>query len=380
MVQTKENLWTKNFVILSLINFFLTLILFLLNSTVTVYVVNSFNASTAQAGIVAGIFIIGTLIGRIFVGRLRHSKALLVKGICLFILSSLLYFFKYGLIFLSISRLINGFSIGVITTIVATTVALSFPPSRKGEGVSYFAISTAIGTGIGPFIGLYLSQKSNFVGIFVLCIILGVISLGTGIFVDFSKIKIVKSKNKNTEFKLSNFIEPRVLPISMIMLAVSFCFSGVLSYINLYAIKLSLVTAASYFFMVYTVVVLISRPFTGRIADRKGTNFIMYPVFIIFAIGLIILSLANNSVILLFAGALMGLGFGNVSSISQTISIKSAEPNRLGLTTATFSIFSDIGSGFGPSVLGLIIPLTGYRALYMILGICVFILPFYITF
>lgn len=380
MVKIKENLWTKNFLILSLINFFLTLIYFLLNSTITIYAINNFKASTGQAGFVAGIFIIGTLIGRIFTGRMHHSKKLLTMGLSIFILSSLLYFADYGLIFLTIARLINGFSIGVVTTIVATVVAITLPLSRKGEGVSYFAVSTAIGTGIGPFIGLYLSQSSNFNTIFVLCFMLGIVSLGAGIFVDFSTVPVRNSKNEYTELKLSNFIEPKVISISIIILAASFCFSSVLSYINLYAIELSLVKTASYFFMVYTVVVLISRPVTGSIVDKKGANFIMYPILVIFAIGLILLSSVTNSITLLLTGALMGLGFGNVSSISQTIAIKSSEPNRLGLATATFSIFSDIGSGFGPSIIGLIIPVIGYKTLYMSLGIAVFVIPVFYYF
>lgn len=74
MNQTKTNLWTKGFIILSLINFFITLIFFLLNATITMYAIDNFNASTSQAGITAGIFIIGSLIGRLFTGRLIHSK------------------------------------------------------------------------------------------------------------------------------------------------------------------------------------------------------------------------------------------------------------------------------------------------------------------
>jgi predicted MFS family arabinose efflux permease len=374
MVKTKENLWTKNFIILSLINFFLTLIFFLLNSTITAYALNKFNTSTSQAGFVAGIFIIGTLSGRILTGQAHHSKKLLVLGLVFFTLSTLLYFANYGLIFLILSRFINGICLGIVTTIVGTVVAITLPPSRKGEGISYFAISTALATGLGPFIGLYLSENSNFNTIFNFCFVLGIISLGTGTFINFPTLPVTNSNHDHIKFKFSNFIEPKVIPISMIILTMSFCFSGVLSYINLYATELSLVKTASYFFIVYTVVVLISRPVTGRIVDKKGANFIMYPVFIVFAIGLILLSSVTNSITLLLSGALIGLGFGNISSISQTIAINSATPSRLGLATATFAIFFDIGSGFGPTILGLIIPLTGYKTLYVILGIAVFVI------
>ena len=73
MEMSKEPLWTKNFIILSIVNFFLTLIFFLLNATIATYAINEFNASTSQAGLVAGIFIIGTLIGRLFIGRMINS-------------------------------------------------------------------------------------------------------------------------------------------------------------------------------------------------------------------------------------------------------------------------------------------------------------------
>lgn len=374
MKQTKSKLWTKDFIILSLVNFFLTLIFFLLNATITLYAVDEFNASTSQAGLVAGIFIIGALIGRLFTGRIMNTigpKQILVAGLIFFTLTTLLYFIDYGISFLIISRFINGITVGIATTVIGTIVALTIPESRRGEGIGYYAVSTALATGIGPFIGLYMSQHTGFDMIFSFCLVLGIISLVTGFFVNVPLSK-TKMKQENIGFKLSGFIEPKALPIGIIILTMTFCFSGILSYINLYAIELDLVETASFFFIVYTAAVLVSRPFTGRLMDRKGANFIMYPAFIIFGAGMLLLSSANNSVTFLLASALIGLGFGNISSIGQAIAINLAAPHRMGLATATFFIFFDIGNGLGPSILGLVIPTTGYNALYAILGIIVF--------
>ena len=77
---------------------------------------------------------------------------------------------------------------------------------------------------------------------------------------------------------------------------------------------------------------------------------------------------------LLSSSALIALGFGNLSSISQTVAINSTTPNRMGLATATFFIFYDLGSGFGPSILGSIISLTSYSSLYLILGVLVLVI------
>ncbi|WP_050184083.1 MFS transporter [Domibacillus robiginosus] len=372
MNQTKPKLWTKDFIILSLVNFFLTLIFFLLNATIAVFAINEFSASTSQAGLTAGIFIIGALIGRLFTGRIINStdpKRILVIGLIFFTLTILLYFVDYGIAFLILSRLVNGIAMGTASTVIGTVVAFTLPASRKGEGIGYFAVSTALATGIGPFIGLYMSQHTTFNMIFIFCLLLGIISLATAFFINVPIMKTTETKHENVGFKLSSFIEPKALPISIIILAMTLCFSSILSYINLYAIELGLVETASFFFVVYTASVLISRPFTGRLMDKKGANVIMYPAFIVFGAGMLLLSSASNSVTLLLAGALIGLGFGNISSIAQTIAVNSAAPHRLGLATATFFIFFEIGSGFGPSLLGLVIPTTGYQALYAILGI-----------
>jgi len=63
-----EKLWTKDFVTVSVINFFVFLTHFLLMVTIASYAVDQFHASTAMAGLVAGICIIGALIGRLGTG------------------------------------------------------------------------------------------------------------------------------------------------------------------------------------------------------------------------------------------------------------------------------------------------------------------------
>ncbi|RKJ36163.1 MFS transporter, partial [Butyricicoccus sp. 1XD8-22] len=64
----KPKLWTKDFIIVSSVNFLLTLVFYLLIVIIGVYAVDRFQATTSQAGLVTGIFIIGTLIGRLVIG------------------------------------------------------------------------------------------------------------------------------------------------------------------------------------------------------------------------------------------------------------------------------------------------------------------------
>ena len=372
---TRAKLWTKDFILVSSVNFLLTLIFYLLMVTIALYAVQEYDASTSEAGLITGIFIVGTLFGRLYIGRVIDiigRKRTLIIGLIFFTLTTFLYFLNLGLPFLMLNRLVHGMALGMASTASGTIVAQIIPATRRGEGIGYFSMSTTLSTAIGPFIGLYMSQITSFQMIFTLCLVLGVISLIIALFVHVPKLAVVpKTTDTKAEvtkgFKISNFIEPKALPIAFITMMIAFCYSSILSFINFYAIEINLVEVSSFFFIVYAVAVLLSRPFTGRLMDDKGANFIMYPGFVIFAAGMLLLSSVSTGITLLVAGALIGLGFGNMQSTTQAIAVKLTAPHRLGLATSTFFIALDAGLGFGPYLLGFIIPVTGYRTLFVIL-------------
>lgn len=358
----ENKIWTKDFIIYSLINFLLILVYFLLNSTITTYAQIEYNASSTMMGFIAGIFIVGALLGRLLIGFIKITKKMFILNMSFFLLTIILYFIKLDETFLIVVRFLNGLSIGITTTIVGTIVALVIPQHRKGEGISYFAISTALATGLGPFIGISLTQNANFINIFYVSLLFGIMSFG------FSFFLTVPRNNNKKELSFKNLLNINTLPIAFIIFFSAFSFSGIVSYINLYALKIDLVQAASFFFIIYTIAVLFSRPFTGKIVDLKGPHVIMYPAFILFCLGLVILSISDNNWTMLLSAIFIGLGFGNISSITQTIAVSNASPKNVGLATSTFMIFMDLGNGVGPYILGVIIPYLGYSNMYKVLA------------
>lgn len=366
----QERLWTKNFVVLSLINFLLTLIFFLLNSIIALYAIDQFHVSTGMGGMVSGVFVIGALVGRIFSKKVMDSigaKRMLVSGTLLFTMITLLYLLKGSVFILVLSRFLHGIALGLASTVIGTIIALIIPLNRKGEGVSYFSMSTALATGIGPFVGVFMTQHTTFDVVFVFCFVLGCLSIVLASKASVSNV-IVDSSPSVKGFRVDNYIAPNVLPISMMMLITAFCFSGILAYLNLYAIEINLVGAASVFFIIYAITVLISRPLMGKVVDTKGENYVMYPAIISFAIGMFLISSAQTSLALLMAAVFVAFGFGNIQSCIQVIAVKSVNSQQVGLATATFLIFFECGSGFGPSILGVFISSMGYQNMYTFLG------------
>jgi len=172
-------------------------------------------------------------------------------------------------------------------------------------------------------------------------------------------------------FHVSNYLERKAIPISIIIFFIGFCYSGVITFISLYSKEIHLGGAASFYFLVYAVTVFFTRPFSGRLFDMKGANYVAYPCLFIFMLGMLLFSQTHHGITLLLSGALMGLGYGNFISCANAVSIKDIPPRRLGLATSTFFVFVDLGFGLGPYLLGLLIPYTGYRGLYFTLAMLI---------
>ncbi|SDN67664.1 MFS transporter [Bacillus sp. OK048] len=373
---SKSKLWTKEFIIMSVSTFFGGLTFYLLITTLSVYAIEEFNASQSMAGLASSIFVVGALVSRLFAGKyieIIGRKKMLYGGLFIFLIVMLLYFFIENMNVLLFIRFVHGAAFGVFTTAVSIVLMDIIPNDRRGEGISYFSLSITLAMAVGPFLGLYISQQGSFTMIFVVCTLFSLISTIILLFVHIPKGGITKDQlNEMKGFKLKDFFEIKAVPISIIIAIMGFAYSGILSFMTAYAKEIDLMEAASFFFLVYAIFILISRPFTGRLLDQKGDNIVMYPALLLFVIGLVTLSQAHQGFTFLLAGALIGLGFGTMSSCCQAIAIKESPRHRVGLATSTFYVFMDSGVGIGPFLVGFMIPIVGFRGLYLTLAVVVF--------
>lgn len=387
-MQNKAALWTRNFILVSAINFQLVLTFYLLVVVIVGYAVAELGATTAQAGLISGLFIVGTLVGRLLVGKFLERfgrKTTLIVGLTGFLLFSGLYFIPFGVGMLLFVRFMHGFMMGMASTVLGTIIAQILPASRRGEGIGYYSMSSTLGTAIGPFLAIWMMLNVGYQSIFVVSTVIAVCCLVVAWLIQVPDIPktnkavetVVAAKKPNW---FSQFVEPNAVPISLIMLFASICYSGVLSFINFYAKEINLVETASFFFLMYAIAILISRPFTGPLMDRKGENIIIYPAFIIMGIALVLLSITHSSWMLLLCAGLLGLGYGNIQSVCQTIAVKSAPLERMGFATSTFFIFLDAGLGFGPYFIGMLLDYIGYEQLYLYSAFAAFscILAYYL--
>lgn len=370
-----HKLWTKDFIGASFINFFLTLVFYLLIVTMATYSIEQYHASISTSGLVSGLFVIGGLTGRLISGSLIQkmgANRLLITTISICIALIGLYFMDVGVVFLVLLRFLHGIPHGIALTAISSIVAQKIPEARKSEGINYYSMSTTLATAFGPFLGIFMTQHTTFPILFLACLIL----MGLALMISFT-IKVISHdiQTKRLKFKdvIKNSVDVHTIPIGIIILLLSFAYSGVLTYLNLYAAQINLTNIASFFFIMYSIMVFLSRPLTGKLMDFKGHNIVMYPAFIFYAISMFLLSNVNNGFVLLLIGGIMGLGFGNLQSATQVIAVKSVMPSRISIATSTYFIFFDAGLGLSPYLLGYITPYTGYANMFGLMTIIVLI-------
>nr|WP_263314900.1 MFS transporter [Mammaliicoccus sp. Marseille-Q6498] len=370
--QVKKPIWTKDFIFNFVISFFIFLSMYLLLVTVGGYSKETFGVSDSLAGLASGLFIVGSLLGRFLTGKyintLGTKKILIIGGILLVVTNGLYLVSASSFALLLIVRVINGAASGIASTATGTIAAFITPAERRSEGISMYSLSMVLGTAFGPFIGLILYQHMPMAGLFAICTVLIIVAFVMSIFMKV-KTPVMASTETKKGFKLSNFFSVHALPIAAVVVIVSIAYSSVLSFIQFFAQQNHLVDAASFFFVVYAIAVLLTRPFTGRIMDQHGENIVTIPAFICLVIGLFLISIASNGVVLLVAGAFVGLGFGNLQSIFQALAIKVSPVEKMGLATSTYFIALDFGLGFGPYVLGNFTHSIGYSGLYFDMSI-----------
>ncbi|MDH5011901.1 MFS transporter [Weissella cibaria] len=368
------SIMNAGFVSITAINFVIYLVYYLLMVIIAVVVHTNLHASLAQAGLASGIYVIGTLLARLFIGQqldIIGRKQSLRYGAILYLVSTLAYLVIPNIGVMFVVRLVNGFAYGMASTATNAIVTDYIPEDKKGLGINFYGLSTSLAAAIGPFVGMILLNLTNFR--FIVEMSSALILLTTIATLILPVRNLVLTPERKADLRhmtFDNLIERNTIFIASIGFLMGFSYSSVLSFLSSYAKTIHLVGISSFFFVVYALVITITRPMAGRIFDVKGEDYVMYPSYISLAIGLVILGLTHSGFTLLVAGAFIGLGYGTFMSNGQAVALKMA-PNalRVGVSLSTYFIGLDLGIGVGPFVLGDIEKLMNFRELYLLAAI-----------
>ena len=382
----KELILNRNFFLLFFANL-VTVSAYLLTMTIMArYAVVSFACADSLAGLAASIFMVGGLLGRIVVGRYAsisgEKRSAVISLFAMFVAHLVYLVTSYSYALLLVVRVLHGVAFGVGATLLPSLVLSVFPKDRIGEGTGIYMLSTSIGTGVGPMLGLFIGNEVSFTALFIVASIITGLSFLAVCFVTSGKRDPeLAAATKAEGFSWRSFFMPKAAIVTTFMFLMAFAHMSINSFLNGYAIGLGLELFAPFTFFMFAAGNLIFRPIFGRVMDRHGENVIIYPSICAQIVAFFMIANAHGPFLLVTAGLFMAAGFGICISIGQAIVIKDVKPEETTRAIGTYFFICDAASALSPFLMGFIVTGLGYKAMfYAGAAICVLtIFAYYIT-
>ena len=341
---------------------------YVLVAALPIVITSELAGSDLDAGLAMTYFQIGTILCRIFAGRLIdgfNKRIVLSISTALFFIIMGLFNFATSLEAVFVLRGLHGVVFALGTTVMATLAVLVLPPNRKGEGVNMFAIFSNIAMVLGPAIGLYALSSYGSMALYIFLTVMTGLAMVLSNIIPLSKELTLPKQSKYKGWHISQFIENKSLPWALMGLFIGFTYSGVLVFIPIELNSMGAGIWGSAFFAIFALMIIISRPIVGKIYARYGSKVIIYTGLGLFILGLFVLGLAITPLAILFTAPLLGLGYGAAQPAFQALAIQSAPIERAGVSTATYFLALDISVGAGSVILAVLASAWGYQYLYM---------------
>ena len=363
-----NRLWSPAFINYGISSGILYMSQYVLVAALPIVITSELSGSDLDAGLAMTYFQIGTIVCRLFAGRLIdgfNKRVVLLLSTALFFIIMGLFNFTTSLEAIFVLRGLHGVIFALGTTVMAALAVLVLPPNRKGEGINMFAIFSNVAMVLGPAIGLYALSSYGSIALYLFLTIMTGLALVLSNSIPLSKELATPKPSTHKGWHISQFIEKRSLPWALMGLFIGFTYSGVLVFIPIELNSMGAGIWGSAFFAIFAVMIIISRPLVGKAYARYGSKYIIYPGLVLFILGLLALGIATTPLTIILTAPLLGLGYGAAQPAFQALAIQSAPIERAGVSTATYFLALDISVGAGSVILALLASAVGYQYLYM---------------
>ncbi len=372
-----EKVWTRNFLLIILINFLVFMNHIMVLSTFPMFLEQVLGLNEAVAGAAAFAFSAVAVILRPIIGWLLdcgRRRGVLLIGLTGMLLMPLGYaasaaFTASGYVLTAavalalVCRMLHGAALAFSNTTGATIASDALPQKRFAEGMGYFGMATALATSLAPALGLAL-MKVSFTVLFLTAAGFMLISLLLCLMM--KPLSVPQAEKKPLDFK--TLIDADAVPASVICLVFLLTWGALENFLADYAIKNSL-PSGGIFFAITAVMLFLVRVTIGKLADKKGEGIFVYSCNAAMLAAFLLLAFAPGNFSFYLAAVLAGYAFGGIEPALQSMAVHIAPPERRGSANSTFLCAYDIGLGGGGGIAGVLISALGYRSMYLILSL-----------
>lgn len=378
----KHSILSKNILLLLISGFFYFASPMLVTPLITGFS-ESLGAGAALMGMVGGMMNLCSLFCRPAVGSFidRVSKyRLSMAGLLLMTAACAGYLFSASPLMVLFFRIVNGAGFALCSSSMSTWVSLLLPPDRIGSGMGIYGMMNALAMAVAPSIGVVLYQTLGYRVSFVIAAVFTALAMVLIQFVTDRGEPVPRPAsseagergNKVTDSpKRLTIVEPKVLPIALIIMLFAIPYCATQSFIVRYTETRSLAVTVSLFFPIYAAALLLLRLTMRNLFDR-----LRFPVFFAGSsacafLAILLLALMQSNLPMCAAAVLMAGGYGIKSSVCQSRAIVVAGREHAGLGNSTYYIGLDLGMTLGPVLGGLLYGSVDVRLFYPLLLLCV---------
>ena len=334
--------------------------------------------SKAVAGLFLGILtyasalsapITGALADRIGKRRMLLVTSIAIVGFSLAYAASRNYWLPLVLVFF------HGLFWSGLLSASSAYMTEVIPESRRAEGIGYWGMATMLATAVSPGVGLFMYAR----GWVWLC-------LGTA-FMNVVMATIawhlppdtmVAARLSRDRLIGSGLVEWRVVAVTISLFLCSFGYGGIISFVAVRCDELG-IAPRSIFFTAFAITVVVTRLFSGRLADRVGYRRFLLPCLALVTVGLALTAAARTRPQLVVAAAVFGVGFGSQYPAFVGHVMKFVDPARRGAAFGGILAAFDTGVGTGSIGVGALAERLGFGAAFGIgAGLSAFSIPYFL--
>ena len=366
----KDKLWNRQYILILLVNTLNAFSFYMMTTMLSKYLVN-IGTTVAMAGFIVGLFSLTSLCCRPFSGIMadRLSNVTLLKWSNVLMGIGLLGFtITTEISLLIVFRVINGIGFALSGTCQISLASNYIPKNKMGEGIGYLGLGMVLGSAIAPGFGLMIAEGLGMKATFLIAALMT--AAAYSILCYFHEERKQKTEKRPVHFR--DIIAVKALPYTLVAGSYSFVNGIIASYIVLYADELG-IKGISVYFTVCAIVLFISRPFSGKLMDKKGIRITVLPGLILTAGAMFALGRSTTLTMILISGAIRSLGQGAAQPSLQAGCINEVGADKSGVATSTYYLGGDICQGVGPMIGGFVVErfvgTAGYTAIFDVCGV-----------
>jgi MFS family permease len=243
------------------------------------------------------------------------------------------------------------------------------PERRRAEGISFWGLSSVAAIAVAPPIAFWIMQHGGWPWICVSC---GTLNLLMGV-IAYAMPADVADRHVPGPFGASQepgsthgpIIEWRVLALSLTLFLYSFGYGAITSFSAMYADAIGVHPKSIYLTML-AIVILLTRPLSGTLADRIGYRPVFLPSLVLIAVGLTLLAAGATRASLVASAVVFGVGFGTAYPVFVAHVMRDIRPARRGAAFGAILAAFDTGIGTGSTTVGWLIERFGFSTAFAV--------------